>query len=97
MCTKEQLLLLANGMILSKIIYCISVWADVNKALKQKVQAVITEMYRIMSGDYHSSVQVLHEKHEVFSLDGVVAEVNGLVEAAQRVLLRREPDQRFRI
>ena len=34
---------------------------------------------------------------EVFSLDGVVAEVNGLVEAAQRVLLRREPDQRFRI
>ena len=32
---------------------------------------------------------------KVLPLDGVVAEVDGLVEAAQRVLLRREPDQRI--
>ena len=32
---------------------------------------------------------------EVLPLDGVVAEVDGLVEAAQSVLLRREPDQMF--
>ena len=39
------MLLHVNEIIMSKIMYCISVWADVNKALKQKVQTVITEMY----------------------------------------------------
>lgn len=37
MCTREQLLLLANGMVISKITYCISVWANVRKGLKKKV------------------------------------------------------------
>ena len=55
---------------MSKIIYCISVWADTYKALKKKIQSVITEMYRIVSGDYVSSVPKLHEDHEALSLDG---------------------------
>ena len=69
-CNQEQLLLLANGMILSKIIYCISVWADVCKALKKKIQSVITEMYRIVSNDYETGTKALHEKLEALSLDG---------------------------
>ena len=70
MCTKEQLLLLANGMVISKITYCISVWANVRKGLKQKVQDIITEMLRIVSGDYKSGVKELHENMRALSLDG---------------------------
>ena len=57
-------------MVISKIMYCISVWANVRKGLKQKIQDIITEMPRVVSGDYKSGVKDLHENMKALSLDG---------------------------
>ena len=40
------------------------------RGLKKKIQAVLTEMNRIILNDYHSSTRVVHEKLGALSLDG---------------------------
>ena len=41
-------------------------------ALKKKVQAVMTEMYRVITNDWKSSVGALHRGLDAFSYDGWV-------------------------
>ena len=41
-------------------------------ALKKKVQSVMTEMYRIITNDWKSSVGALHRGLDAFSYDGWV-------------------------
>ena len=69
-CTVEQLILLANGMMLSNITYCISSWIDCTQRLKDKVQAIITEMYRVIFNDRTSSVKDLHSRCSALNLTG---------------------------
>ena len=71
-CTKDQLKLLSHGLITSKIIYCLPVWANVRIALRKKIQGVMTEMYRVITNDWKSSVGALHRSLDAFLYDGWV-------------------------
>ena len=69
-CDQKQRMLLANGMIISKITYCLSVWGNASIFLKQKVQSVLTETYRVVKQDFSSSTRSVHESLKMLSLDG---------------------------
>ena len=69
-CDQKQRMLLANGMIISKITYCLSVWENASIFLKQKVQSILTETYRVVLQDFTNSTRNVHESLKVLSLDG---------------------------
>ena len=69
-CDQKQRMLLANGMIISKITYCLSVWENASIFLKQKVQSILTETYRVVLQDFTNSTRKVHESLKVLSLDG---------------------------
>ena len=69
-CSRDQLKLLSHGLITSKILYCLPVWADMNTGMKKKIQSKLTEMYRTISNDWKSSVRTVHDNLKAFSLDG---------------------------
>ena len=72
-CDSSQLLLLANGMIISKITYCISAWANCKQFLKDKIQNILTETYRIVYNDRKSSVKDLFQRAKALTLDGWIS------------------------
>ena len=72
-CSTDQMLLLANGMIISKITYCLQVWADCKQLFKDKIQDILTEMYRVVYKDYSSSVRLLFQKAKAFTFQSWVS------------------------
>ena len=72
-CNIDQMLLLANGLLISKITYCLSVWADCKQIFKNKIQDILTEMYRIVYKDRKSSVKSLFQRAKAFTFEGWVS------------------------
>ena len=72
-CNIDQMLLLANGLIISKIPYCLSVWADCQQMFKNKIQDILTEMYRVVYKDRKSSVKSLFQKAKAFNFEGWIS------------------------
>ena len=72
-CTVDQMLLLANGMIISKITYCLQALADCKQLFKDKIQDILTEMYRVVYEDYNSSVRQLFQKAKAFTFQSWIS------------------------
>ena len=69
-CDKHQRLILANGMIISKLTYCCTAWGNASLYLKEKVQKLLNETYRVVAQDWKSDVWKLHRDLNVLSIDG---------------------------
>ena len=69
-CNEEQRKLLANGMIISKLTFCLSVWGNASMFLKKKVQSLLNQTYRVVKQDWTNSVKQVHISLNYLSLDG---------------------------
>ena len=69
-CNEEQRKLLANGMIISKLTFCLSVWGNASMFLKRKVQAMLNQTYRVVKQDWTSPIKDVHISLNYLSLDG---------------------------
>ena len=69
-CDEEQRKLLANGMIISKLTFCLSVWGNASMFLKKKIQSMLNQTYRVVKQDWTNSSRQVHISLQYLSLDG---------------------------
>ena len=88
-CNLEQRKLLANGMIISKLTFCQSVYGDASIFLKKKIQSMLTETYRVVLQDWTSSARIVHERLDFLSVDGWIQYLDYFV--AKNIMDFRKP------